>query len=244
MDSPPDRLPLGTKAYGSIGHLPGSRTGAGDHHFNPGQAALFTTTPRPGHEILVQEKLDGSCVCAARLGDQILALGRDGALASRSPNEGRQLWARWVHDHRERFLAVLSDGERLVGEWLALVHGTRYRLPHEPFVPFDLMRGPERTPWDALLTRLAPGGFTPPGLLHRGPPLPPEEALRLLGTSGLHGAIDPPEGAVWRLERTEKKKPRVLLVAKYVRPGKIDGAFLPEITGLPALWNWHPDGAR
>jgi hypothetical protein len=240
MGTPSERLPLGGKAYGSIGHLPGSRTGVGDHHVNPGQAALFTSSPRPNHELFVQEKLDGSCVCAARIGDQILALGRDGSLASRSPNEGRRLWARWVHDHQDRFLAVLRDGERLVGEWLALVHGTRYKLRHDPFVPFDLMRGPERTPWDAFTDRIREGSFTPPALLHRGGPLPTDEAMRLLGAEGHHGAIDPPEGAVWRLERTVKQQRQVLLVAKFVRSDKVDGAYLPEITGRPALWNWRP----
>lgn len=87
----------GRKAYGSIGHLPGSRTGPGDHHLDPGQAALLTSRPlAPGAEVLVQEKLDGSCVRAARVGDQILALGRDGSPADSSPNEGRRLWARWA----------------------------------------------------------------------------------------------------------------------------------------------------
>lgn len=235
-----DRLPLGHKAYGSIGHLPGSRVGTGDHHIEAAQAALLTTQGRPDHEIFVQEKLDGSCVCAARLGDEIVALGRDGSLAERSPNEGRRLWARWVADHQDRFLSVLADGERLVGEWLALVHGTRYQLHHDPFVVFDLMRAQERTPHDALQERLAPGLFTVPALLHRGDPLCSEEALRLLEPAGRHGALDPPEGAVWRLERREGKRRRVLLLAKYVRPEKIDGAYLPENTGTEALWNWRP----
>lgn len=103
------------------------------------------------------------------------------------------------------------------------------------------MRGPARAPWDTLLARLAPGGFTPPGLLHRGGPLPPAEALRLLGPAGLHGAVDAPEGAVWRLERPSPGGPRrVDLVANFARPDKVDGAFLPENSGLPALWNWRP----
>jgi len=29
-------------------------------------------------------------------------------------------------------------------------------------------------------------------------------------------------------------------LAKYVRTDKVDGAYLPEITGHQELWNWHP----
>lgn len=234
--------PLGRKAYGSIGHLPGSRVGPGDHHIEPSQARLLTELLRgPDAEVFVQEKLDGSCVCAARVGDALLALGRDGTLAARSPNEGRRLWAGWVERHSARLLGVLRDGERLVGEWLALVHGTRYQLAHEPFVPFDLISGEQRAAHDDLQARLAPAGFTLPGLLHRGAPLAVAEALARLAPAGRHGAIDPPEGAIWRLERRSAAGVRrVELIAKYVRHDKRDGAFLPENTGLPALWNWRP----
>src|SRR4051812_45187727 len=34
--------PLGSKGYGSICHLPGSRLGPGDHKLNPGQARILT----------------------------------------------------------------------------------------------------------------------------------------------------------------------------------------------------------
>jgi hypothetical protein len=193
---------------------------------------------RPGTTVIVQEKLDGSCVCAARVGDRILALGRDGRLAERSSNEGRRRWATWVEAHHERFLAVLRPGERLIGEWLALVHGTRYRLQQGPFVAFDLMQGPERLPLAELEVRVAPGEFCLPALLHRGAPLAIPEALARLGSAGHHGALDPPEGAVWRLEGRRQGALRVLCVAKYVRHEKIDGAYLPENTGKDPLWNW------
>jgi hypothetical protein len=156
-------LPLGGPAYGSIPHLPGSRTGhdgaasgpkpragkagagASDRTISPHRArALTDRAERPGDRVFVEEKLDGSCVAAARVGDAILALGREGALAAESLNDSRRRFAAWVEREKERFLAVLDPGERLVGEWLALAHGTRYRLPHEPFVAFDLMAGSAR----------------------------------------------------------------------------------------------------
>jgi hypothetical protein len=51
-----------------------------------------------------------------------------------------------------------------------------------------------------------------------------------------HGELDDPEGAVWRVER----KGAFDFMAKFVRPDKIDGCFLPEVSGLPAIWNWRP----
>jgi hypothetical protein len=51
-----------------------------------------------------------------------------------------------------------------------------------------------------------------------------------------HGAIDPVEGAVWRVER----KGSYDFMAKYVRPDKIDGCYLPDISGKEAIWNWRP----
>lgn len=187
--------------------------------------------------MLVQEKLDGSCVCAARLGDEVLALGRGGDRAALSRNPARRMWAAWVARQKQRFLRALRPGERLVGEWLALAHGTRYALSHEPFVAFDLMAGFDRAPWDVLLSRAALGGFTTAALIHRGGPLPVAEALLRLGP-GRHGALDPVEGAVWRVERHGA----VDLIAKYVRPDKQDGWLLPENSGQPAVWNFYDAG--
>jgi hypothetical protein len=230
-------LPLGGKAYGSIPHLPGSRTGPSDHHLDLSLARRCTTRVRDAREVvLITEKLDGSCMAAARVGDAILALGRDGRLAARSAFPLKRLWAQWVAEREDRFRAVLRDGERLVGEWLALAHGTRYALPHEPFVAFDLMRGHERATWAELCARVRPGGFVTAGLVHQGSPLEPEVALARLG-SGQHGALDAPEGAVWRVERAG----RVAVIAKYVRPDKCDGALLPEKSGGAEVWNWHPE---
>jgi hypothetical protein len=190
------------------------------------------TKPRKNEVVLVQEKLDGSCVAVARINGEVIALGREGRRASESPNEGRQRFARWVSERTQLFGGVLRDGEWLVGEWLALAHSTRYALEHEPFVPFDLFVNKERAPYDVLCDRLGEA-LAPPALLHRGGALPIAEAVRLLGDRGRHGALDPAEGVVYRLERDN----RVTDLAKYVRPGKVDGSLLPENTGRPPVWN-------
>jgi hypothetical protein len=60
--------------------------------------------------------------------------------------------------------------------------------------------------------------------------------LVILGTYGTYGALDPVEGAVWRVERNDK----VDFLAKYVRPDKVDGSYFE---GEP-VWNWPVGGSR
>ena len=43
----------------------------------------------------------------------------------------------WVMTRLHQF-EWLQEGERVAGEWLAQAHGTRYNLPHEPFVALSL----------------------------------------------------------------------------------------------------------
>jgi hypothetical protein len=49
-----DLRPLKRKAYGSIPHLPNSRTGPGDHHIPEGQTRICTERARPGDTIIVR----------------------------------------------------------------------------------------------------------------------------------------------------------------------------------------------
>lgn len=72
------------RAYGSIAHLPGSRTGPADRHLDAVRAAWCIDPARAldGAVVTVQEKLDGSCVAVLREGDTVRALGREGRLAS------------------------------------------------------------------------------------------------------------------------------------------------------------------
>ena len=210
--------------------------GPGDHHCHPGQATICTEKVRDKHDrVIVTEKLDGSNTCVALLDGQIIALGRAGHLAQSSPYEQHQLFAYWVRLHAAAFYEVLEEGERLVGEWLAQAHSTRYDLPHEPWVAFDLMCDHVRQPYDVLFKRLQFSGIVTPRVLHTGGPLTIDMALDAIQISG-HGAVDAVEGAVWRVER----KGRVDFLAKYVRPEKQDGIYLPEISGKESVWNWRP----
>ena len=236
---PPKTIkPLGRKSYGHIGHLPGSRMGPGDHMVHEGQARIATIKPRDRHDvIIVQEKLDGSNVGVARLNDgTLVALGRAGYPAQSSPYEQHQLLAAWVRRYESRF-AFLKPGERLCGEWLAQAHGTIYKLTHEPFVAFDLMRDEQRANQEEFTSRVGAAGFVMPHTLSIGPPVSIETAMTMLGEHGFHGAVDRVEGAVWRIERNGV----VDFLCKFVRPDKIDGCYLPEISNGQAVWNWRPD---
>jgi hypothetical protein len=228
--------PLGTKAYGSICHLPGSRLGPGDHKLEPGMERILCEKARDRHDvIIVQEKLDGSNVAVAKIDGQLHPLGRSGYPAISSKYEQHRLFHLWVMQNTARF-DWLKDGERLCGEWLAQAHGTRYQLWHEPFIPFDLMRGEERAPFSEFVSRVCRGGFTLPRILWIGGPIRVSEVEALLGVNGHHGAVDAAEGAVWRVER----KGKVDFLGKYVRPDKVDGKYLPEISGKEPVWNWRP----
>ena len=236
--------PLGHKNYGHIPHLPNSRMGEGDHSCHEGQARIATVKTRDKNdEVFVQEKLDGSNVGVAKIGNTLYPLGRAGWPANSSPHEQHRHFSNWVFENFDRFFSVLKDGERLVGEWLMQAHGTRYSLKHEPFVALDLMTGHKRMPYDDFASRLDTL-FVLPKLLHRGTALSIENAMALLGVYGFHGAIDPVEGVVWRVERdkpTGKKGERVRVVdflVKYVKPDKIDGLYLPERSGKGPVWNW------
>lgn len=228
--------PLGGKAYGSIPHLPGSRRGPANHGLSNQQAALLTVKTRDKHDtVFVQEKLDGSCVSVAKIGGELFALSRAGYMASTSKYEQHRLFDDWVSANRSLFASLLEDGERVVGEWLAQAHGTRYVLKHGPFVAFDIMQGSLRYPYYAVSANLSAHDLPIPKLLHCGSAISIEDVLSRLEPSG-HGAVGLAEGAVWRMER----KGSVDFLGKYVRQEKVDGEFLPEKTGGPAVWNWPP----
>lgn len=223
--------PLGHKNYGSIGHLPNSRLGKGDYHIHEGLSNICQVRARDKHDIIiVQEKLDGSNVGVAKKDGRILALGRSGYLAQSSKFEMHQLFAYWVRRNEDRF-RFLEEGQRLVGEWLAYAHGTIYDLPHEPFVAFDLMKNHVRSTYLEFM-RLVSGRFVVPRLLHYGSPVSSEWIMRRIDLCrSFHGAQEPIEGAIWRVERMGK----VDFLAKYVRHGKEDGKYLDQ-----NIWLWEP----
>jgi hypothetical protein len=224
------------KLYARIPHLPGSRPGPNDRVHSLATADRFTVSAPPGAQVVVEEKLDGSCVAICRENGHIVARGRDGSEAAMSPNEGRRMFAAYVDRHRELFSELLLDGDVLVGEWLALAHGVRYRLRHEPFVVLDLFCASSggAMPRAVVDSFASDAGLARPAILHIGSAIPVDAALAELGQFGKHGAVDAAEGVVYRLEAPGSP----IQMAKGVRAEKIDGSLLPEATGKPAEWNW------
>jgi len=238
MDTQVPVKPLGGKAYGSIPHLPGSRRGPADKGLSEKQARILTEKSRDYHDIItVQEKLDGSCVAVAKKDGVIIPLIRAGYLAESSPYEMHSHFAFWVYSEQNRFNELLREGERICGEWLMEAHGTRYQLIHEPFVAFDIFAGNTRLLAADVAARCFLLGFITPRVIHIGGPMSIEEMLSVLEPSG-HGAIDPVEGAVWRVERNGV----VDFLGKYVRPDKVDGKYLNGVGGATRepIYNWHP----
>lgn len=242
--------PLGIKAYGSIPHLPGSRLGPADRTCHLGQARIATERPRDAlDQVWVQEKLDGSCVAVAKHGGEIIPLIRAGYRAIQSRYYQHILFDQWVRDpeNYQRFDALLDEGERAVGEWLAQAHGTRYQLTafEDPFVLFDIMAGAKRLTLSALnyrQRRVEGETFSTPAIIGAGPTSIADVIAELAhvepdGTRGYHGALDPPEGAVWRVERDGE----VDFLVKWVRPDKVDGCYLESVTGSAPVWNWTPN---
>lgn len=222
--------PLGGRGYGSTPHLPGSRVGPGDWHIHEGQARILTEKARDRHDrIIVTEKLDGSCVVAANVGGVIVPVTRAGYHARQSPFPMHHRFADWVDERASRLAEILSDGERIAMEWMEIAHGTRYRVPGRDAmaVAFALMAGKRRLPHDEFRSRLASVGLVGAAVISDGPPVSQEAALEMLGPYGRHGALDPVEGAVWVCERRGEFE----FIAKHVVAGKVDGAYLPIVTG-------------
>lgn len=229
--------PLGAKAYGSIGHLPQSRLGPGDWHVHEGQARICLEKPRKGDRVIVSEKLDGACMSVAKINGEIVPLTRAGYRAEDGSYEHLRAFAPYVAVRRAAFDALLNEGERVCGEWTAMAHGTLYDATAEqyaPFIAFDIFSNGKRILRDEFRDRCAPY-LVIASAVYDGPGgCSIEGALALIGERGHHGAIDEVEGAVWRVER----EGRVDFLAKYVRADKVDGKYLPNISGESAIWNW------
>ncbi len=234
MSNPKPEKPLKAKAYGSIPHLPGSRMGPADHHCHAGQEVICCEKARDRHDrIIVTEKLDGACVSVANIDGEIVALIRAGFKAENAHFEHLRQFDGWVANNSGKFARLPCDA-RIIGEWLALAHGTVYRLNHDPFVAFDVMTGPERWPHDRARELISQCDLPSANILHDGGPLSTDAAMEKLNGLGAHGATEPVEGAVWRVER----RGAFDFIAKYVRPDKVDGKYLPEVSGEPPIWQW------
>jgi hypothetical protein len=164
----PDK-PLKTKAYGSIGHLPRSRLGAGDWHVHEGQARICCEKPRKGDRVIVTEKLDGACMSVANIGGEIVALSRAGYRADDALYPHIKAFGPFVDKRRDLFASLLAPGERVCGEWMAMAHGTIYNPDHPgfaPFIAFDIFRTGRRVLRDEFISRVRSHDMVSAFLVH------------------------------------------------------------------------------
>lgn len=227
--------PLGRKAYGSIPHLPDSLLGSGDHFIDPGQAAILTKpTQHKFDNIIVREKLDGSCVAIHRGEDCLTPLMRSGYACIDSRYYQHYAFAKWMTFYFDEFYEMLEPGERIVGEWLLQVHSIRYTIESQEmlFRPFDIMVETDRLTTNEFHHKIREYPFRAPNLIHAGGPISVREAWhQMMDGNQTPTEDDDPEGLVWRCERHGK----VEFLAKWVRPSVTPGRFMKE-----NLWNYDP----
>lgn len=235
--------PLGAKGYGSTPHLVGSRVGPSDSHVDPSLALIMTQKIRNRHDrVIVTEKLDGSCLTVANVSGWMLPVNRAGYLASDSPWPMQHVFADYVADRRRLFAAVLSDGERMAGEWMLQAHGTRYLIedPRDLFVAFSIIGPKGRIPHDEFASRVDAAGIRRAHVISDGPAMSQTAAVEALGEFGFHRALEQPEGAVWVLETRGEFN----CIAKHVIPEKEDGKYLENLNGGDDVWNYSGSDYR
>lgn len=229
----PEKI-LKYKTYDSIGHLHESRLGPKDHHIDERSNSNFVSVlPNQQSLVIVQEKLDGTNVTIANVDNKIYALSRSGFDCSNSPQEQHQMFEKWVKREYDTWMLALAPGDRIVGEWLALAHGTIYKNLKMPFVAFDIFQDNKRLSFLEFTKRTSTFHITTPYVVHMGGACSIKRAHKIMAKEFPDYDY---EGFVYRLEEKGEFKS----IAKYVRPGKIDGLYLKaDSPDHKYIWNWR-----
>lgn len=189
--------------------------------------------------------MDGSCVGVLKQDNEIIPIIRAGYRAKNSKWKHHIQFHNWAMKKYDQFDDILEEGEWVVGEWCGLAHGTIYKFEQnvEPFFIFDLFNPNVkngRLLYRNLLKRFEGTGFNMVPLLYIGQrSFSIKAALERLGKSGYYNA-DLSEGAVWRREDGKK----CVSLAKYVRPEKEVGKYLPEVSDEDEIWLWVDESHR
>jgi hypothetical protein len=237
MNNKPLRRPLE-----SAPRFPQSRRDSLTRQGTLKQIQRATEKPRRDDYIWVTEKLDGCNTSVLKKDGDILALQKNGFLADASQSSQINYWSVWVAENRDRFDALLKEGELVVGEWCIQAHGTTYCFSDEPFFVLDIFSNNKRILYYELRQRLSSlrkPFETPEILFHGKNPVSVDDFLDYLEVNyrGHHGALEAIEGAVWRIEN----KNRFDFLIAYVSPEKSPGCYLPHLRGRDEtyiVWNW------
>ncbi len=227
---PPKLIP--NRNYGSIAHLQGSKLGDHDKYLHEGQDDIIRRGGRDRHDaIYASLKLDGTNVGVVLIDGQPRALQRKGYDCASSPYRMHHAFDEWVRTQHERFVGLLDEGERVVGEWLWQASGIHYEVRGAPFFAFDLFTSDnQRLPWRETVARVEAAGLRVPaweqlpGL--RGDNDIPAVLQRLTAAFTALRPLDTAhEGLVVRVER----KAVFDYMGKWVRPDFEPGKYLPGV---------------
>ena len=224
---------LSRRNYGSIPHLHGSRLGDHDKYLHEGQDAIIRKGGRDKHDKLyVSLKLDGTNVGVVKKEGRLHALQRKGYDCASSPYKMHHEFDSWVRERDNLFQDLLSEGERVAGEWLWQASGIRYGIKGDPFFAFDIFRSDnKRLPWLEMVERVEGAGLRVPEW-RQLPNLEGENDIasilkKLTGASNAITPIDEGhEGIVARIER----KGVFDFMGKWVRADFEPGKYLPGVS--------------
>ena len=130
--------------FGNIKHLTGSRLkDSGDTILEESIQPYFTERLQfpKRDKLYVTEKIDGANVGVYKKDGKLHPVMRKGYDVRTSEFEFLRRFADFVADNSARFDALLSDYERVCGEWMIKTHSLFYKMTHEPFVVFDMIKG-------------------------------------------------------------------------------------------------------
>ncbi len=194
------------RSYASIKHLPGSKMiNDEDRLLGKQEISLFCERRRSSSDIvIVTEKVDGMNVSVLKKDDKLYPLSRKGYDVRTNDKEWIKLFAKFVEINEDRFMDMLENNQRCCGEWMIKTHTIQYKLPHEPFIPFDIIDlDSNRLRYVEFRNLVEFYNFTPAGLIHIGESISPDIVISLMGR-GYHGAINGiPEGIVYKYENLD-----------------------------------------
>ena len=213
--------------FGNIKHLTGSRMkDAGDTLLEESIQPFFTERLQfpKRDKLVITEKVDGANVGVVKMDGILHPVMRKGYDVRTSEYAFIHQFADFVSDNAIRFDALLADRERVCGEWMIKTHSLFYKMPHEPFIVFDIIKSDAKRPiYDEIRERCKRQGFITAGLVWEGGTISTEEAIRLLG-GGFHGCQGAPEGVVYRYERDGTFE----MSAKYVSNLNVGGDLMND----------------
>jgi hypothetical protein len=227
--------------FGNIKHLTGSRLkDSGDSLMEKNIQPFFTQAIQfpKRDKLYVTEKVDGTNVGVYKKNGVLYPIMRKGYDVRSSEWGFMRRFADFVADNVARFDALLADGERVCGEWMIKTHSLFYKMPHEPFVVFDIIQGtvdrPVRLGFADIMAACKCYGFTHAGVVWANGALSVVDALWLLG-EGFHGCQSAPEGVVYRYERDGV----FLMSAKFVPNLNVGGDYM-NIADAYNKWTHWP----